>query len=135
MYKLKTILDIPEESVVPVDCGNCPVNMACITNTGRTGLAFNCCNVTTVFSGDEVCVIDCGKHSWTNVRETAMCNLCSGQLVDLLLANTDAGSNLYVPTVHARVPLKQRFALWREKLPEARAKREFAEERKRKLKA
>jgi hypothetical protein len=110
----------------PVDCGNCPVNMACALGQGGNGYTFDCCHATgfqTEVDGRTVMyLIDCQRHAFEQNRFAKMCKLCplcSGDIVEVAMRDISQ-SNVYLPTVHAKVPVADRVRLWRDKLPQVR---------------
>lgn len=95
----------------PVDCGTCPVSMACAVGAGGTGWTFDCCRSTSVRVGNQVYVLDCQRHSFeqcTMARECKACPLCSGDVV-----SEEDAIYRYVPTVHARFTPQERLHAWR----------------------
>lgn len=107
----------------PVDCGNCPVNIACAVGGGGTGWTFDCCHSTSVEQNNDgrrrLLVIDCGKHAFEQIdmaKECKLCPLCSGDIVDVELRD-EIDTHRYVPTVYAKVPLAVRVKKWQETLP------------------
>lgn len=119
---------------VPVDCGTCPVSMACAVGQGGNGFVFDCCHAVGYNAWEDgegvLYVIDCQNHGFEQVslaKECFLCPLCSGGIMEVVLRDVSQ-SNRYVPTVHAKVPLAERVALFRKTAEEA--KERIAEERK-----
>lgn len=118
----------------PVDCGSCPVNMACAVGQGGNGYVFDCCRAAgfeTTENGKRVIyVIDCQNHAFEQTplaKECTLCPLCSGGIMEVALRDVHQ-SNRYLPTVHAKVPVAERVKLFRKSVEEA--KERIAEERK-----
>jgi len=107
----------------PVDCGTCPVSIACATGTGGNGYRFPCCGVTGVpVDGNVLLVIDCERNRFElHAVSTTLqaCPLCTGGIMEVMLLGM-GGHNRYVPTVYAKVPLPERLRLWKKKLAQAR---------------
>jgi hypothetical protein len=120
IVKLKTL-------PAPVDCGTCPVNLACAVGKGGNGFVFDCCHATAfeMMEGEKrrLLVIDCQKHAFEQTelaKDCKSCPLCSGDIMEVVLRDVSQ-NNRYVPTVHAKVPLADRVKLFRTKLEEAKA--------------
>jgi hypothetical protein len=106
-----------------VDCGTCPVSLKCVLGQDGTGWTFNCCratavNVTTGDGRSVKVVVDCAKHAFEQKPEAASfirCVLCSGEIMDteVRAARNHGSSYLYLPTVHAKVPVGDRVTLWK----------------------
>lgn len=118
----------------PVDCGTCPVNMACAVGEGGNGYVFDCCRAAgfeTTENGKRILyVIDCQNHQFEQTflaKECKLCPLCSGGIMEVVLRDVSQ-SNRYLPTVHAKVPVTERVALFRTAAEQA--KERIAEERK-----
>ena len=121
-----------------VDCGTCPVSLACAASQGGTGWRFPCCGAaaveTLVDRQHLVLVLDCANNAFENTRSDAeysksKCPLCTGDLIEWAVrGNTE--TYRYVRTVHAHVPLKTRLDLWRERLPVAQARVQAEDARK-----
>lgn len=110
-----------EESPEPVTCGTCPISLSCAANVGGTGWTFDCCGSTgVVMADDEVAIVDCARHGFPKnsfVRRFTKCTLCSGDVVNLAVRAEAVGRETrYLPTVHARVSLSDRRALWLSKM-------------------
>lgn len=112
----------------PVDCGTCPVSMVCAVGEGGNGYVFDCCRSVgfeTTENGKRVLyVIDCQNHQFAQTslaKECKLCPLCSGGIMEVVLR--DIGhSNRYLPTVHAKVPVAERVALFRKAAVAAKAR-------------
>ena len=108
-----------------VDCGTCPVSMACAISRGGNGWKFGCCGATSVeVPGSNILLImDCGNNHFEQNNETMTmrCPLCTGDIVEWA-ERGNAERYRYVRTVHSRVPIKTRLDLWRERLPIAQEK-------------
>lgn len=121
------VLDLPRRAkdLKIVDCGTCPVTMACAINRGGNGHTFDCCGATGVVVENEdaatLLMIDCGAHKFErdDDYDSTQCPLCSSDALkaELLGLGTPAR---WVPTVHARVAAETRLTAWRTALPEAR---------------
>jgi len=108
-----------------VDCGTCPVTMACAVEKGGNGYTYSCCGSTGFLmerpDGVELLMIDCGKHNFEQndqVVDMPECPLCSGNAlaIELLGLGTPAR---WLPTVHAQIPASVRLETFRKALPEA----------------
>ena len=133
-YKFLEIVNMKVEDIERVDCGNCPVNIGCAAGIPADGFIFNCCKTVSLGYGNKGTVIDCHKHKFrgSGINGTA-CPLCSGAIIDAALVSNDTDTILYLPTVHAAVPIGARLHTWRQKLPKAVEDLAKATERKRKL--
>ncbi len=107
----------------PVDCGNCPVSMACALGQGGTGWTFNCCRSTSVEMQEHgkrrLLVIDCQRHTFEqneDAKDCKLCPLCSGDIMDVELRD-EIDTHRYVPTVYAKIPVEKRVKKWQEVLP------------------
>jgi hypothetical protein len=105
-----------------VDCGTCPVSMACAISQGGTGWRFQCCGSTSVsIPGNTLYIMDCGNNQFEVNKDEfhrKVCPLCTGDIIESAVrGNTECYR--YVPTVHAKVPLKTRLDVWRDRLPKA----------------
>lgn len=110
----------------PVDCGTCPVSVACAVNQGGNGYVFDCCRSagfeTTENDERVLYIIDCQRHQFEQgerAKQCTLCPLCSGGIIEVVVRDSSQ-SNRYVPTVHAKVPLAERVRLWRTQLPEVK---------------
>lgn len=117
-----------------VNCGTCPVNMACILGQGGTGWKFNCCGSTGYVLDDATVAIDCANNAFEqneDAKSWKLCPMCSGGIMEVVeRARKDGGhKNLYLLTVYAKVPLEDRLKLWKEK--QAYAKSILADEAQR----
>lgn len=120
---MKTFLEAFENPPEPVNCGACPVNVDCALGNRGNGWTYSCCGVSAIDTDRAVIVVDCQHHTFFQCNDAKLCikcPLCTGDIV--LISRLDAaeyggsGSNVfYVPTVHAKVPLKERLRLWNEK--------------------
>lgn len=104
-----------------VDCGTCPVSLQCIAGNGGNGWRFQCCGSTAVEVDGHLLIMDCQENRFEqkqHISELKICPLCSGDLVKAhLLGMSD--HHRYMPTVHTKVPLKERLALWKKTWPAA----------------
>lgn len=127
---MRKFLDVIKEPVeatekTRVDCGTCPVNMACVLKEGGNGWTFDCCHSTGFKMDDLLLIIDCGKHEFEQTQEAkrwAKCPLCSGGIMEVVeRTQREQGfdPNRYVLTVHAKVPFEERRTLWVEKHKQA----------------
>lgn len=114
-------LALGDEEADPVDCGRCPVNLACAIGASGSGWTYSCCNATAAYIEGAPHIVDCGRHSFPSshaaVKECKLCPLCSGHIMLTALTRADMR---YVPTVHAKVPLRTRLAVFRDGLLNAR---------------
>jgi hypothetical protein len=119
-----------------VGCGTCPVSLACIVGQGGNGWKFDCCGATGYILDGLTVAIDCGKNNFeqnADAKTWKLCPLCSGGIMTVVeRAKRDAPTdmNRYLLTEHAKVPLVQRLALWKQKREDAVVK--IAEEQARK---
>lgn len=125
---------VPRDAIV--DCGNCPVNIACMSESGGTGHKFDCCGSTAVFVRDDDgnglhLVVDCARNKLDQSEEfrkkqPPFCGLCNGDDVEYAMRgpwhDAHAIPIRWLPTVHARVPAGMRLARWRVRWRAARAK-------------
>ncbi len=121
-----TLLDVLRKPPKVVDCGTCPVNIACALERGGTGWTFDCCRSTSVDTSEGILIIDCQLHRFeqsATARDCKVCPLCSGDLMTVALRDP-RNANHYVPTVHAKIPLAERLRLWRKVLPEHQRRQE-----------
>lgn len=114
-----------------VNCGSCPVNMSCVLGEGGNGWKFDCCGATGYVLDEATIVIDCANNSFEQNAEAKtwkLCPLCSGGIMEVVERARKDGhhKNLYLLTVHAKVPLAERLALWKER--QAKAKTLIADE-------
>lgn len=123
-YKLLPVIDDPRD-VRPVDCGTCPVTLACALDRGGNGFTFQCCGATGFLTSDEegevLLMLDCGRHKFevNNIVDSMpLCPLCSSVIVETTLEGLGTRSR-WVPTVHAKVPWQDRIKAWRVELPRA----------------
>jgi len=129
--KILALLDLPEKKISAVDCGSCPVTMACAISQGGNGWRFNCCGSTAVeVGGGKLLILDCGNNQFEQNREApAMrCPLCTSDLIEWALRG-NAENYRYVRTVHSQVPLKTRLDAWLARLPIAKERIRKDEER------
>lgn len=129
-YRFLDALRLEAARVQPVDCGTCPVTLACAIGQGGTGYVFKCCGSTGVETqgsdGESLLlIIDCARHAFRNPHELAKsigkdttCPLCGGGIMDDVLLKLTAPC-AWVPTVHARVPIETRLDVWRRAYPQA----------------
>lgn len=106
----------------PVDCGTCPVSIACAAGEGGNGFTFNCCRSTAVEYSGVLLIIDCQNHAFEQseiAKECTCCPLCSGGIMEVV-ARDLGNTNRYVPTVHAKYSVTDRVQLWRTSLVTAR---------------
>ena len=108
--------------VQPVDCGTCPVTLACAIDQGGNGMTFACCGSTGFETFDAagkplLLVIDCTRHRFLGHDDPlhpegrTMCPLCSGEIIDaVMLKLTDPC--MWVPTIYAKVPVETRLDVW-----------------------
>jgi hypothetical protein len=102
-----------------VDCGTCPVSIQCLASDGGNGWRYDCCGAVGIEVSEVLLIMDCEKNTFVQ-RERAsdmkQCPLCSGDLVKgHVLGMSD--HHRYLPTVHAKVPIKTRLALFHKTLP------------------
>lgn len=111
------------ERIQRVDCGTCPVTLACAINKGGNGFVFDCCGSTAVETMDDLgepllLLIDCQRHRLERrtpddaYGQLATCPLCDGGIVDDVLLQLTTSCE-WVPTVHSKVPIKTRLDVWR----------------------
>jgi hypothetical protein len=123
--------------ILRVDCGTCPVTVACALEKGGNGFTYACCGSTAVEDHDDdgsplMLMIDCDRHRFeTNdiVRDMPACPLCSGFITDHVLLGLTMPS-VWVPTIYARVPIETRLDVWRRSLPSAMERVRAIAERK-----
>ncbi len=123
---MRSLLDVLRKPPRVVDCGTCPVSIACALERGGTGWTYNCCRSTAVEVDGTILIIDCQRHRFEQTATATACKvcpLCSGDLMTIALRDPE-DANQYVPTVHAKIPLAERLRLWRKVLPEHRRRRE-----------
>jgi len=118
-------LDILERPPKVVDCGACPVTMACAIERGGTGWTFDCCHSTSVEVEGVIHIIDCQRHKFEQnetAKDCKVCPLCTGDVMVVALRDAKGATtpNRYVPTKHAKVSLSERLRLWKKVLPEHR---------------
>jgi hypothetical protein len=125
------------QTIEPVDCGTCPVTVACAIEEGGAGWLYACCGSIGVYSDIEgvqtMLMVDCGVHKFARNEASdklPKCPLCSGKAIEIALRHVGTPA-VWVPTVHARVPAETRVKVMRDALPEAQARAAAAEERKR----
>jgi hypothetical protein len=107
-----------------VNCGTCPVSMACVVSEGGNGWRFRCCGSTGVEVQGLLFVMDCNNNQFEvnkDVMRANVCPLCTGDIIESAVRG-NAERYRYVRTVHAVVPLKTRLDVWRARLPKAQAK-------------
>ena len=107
-----------------VNCGTCPVSMACAVSQGGNGWRFQCCGSTAVPVQGLLLIMDCNNNQFevnNNSMLTNHCPLCAGDIVESAVRG-NAENYRYVRTVHAVVPLKTRLDVWRARLPKAQEK-------------
>jgi hypothetical protein len=126
--KILEVLTSDEKTLknTAVDCGTCPVTMACAISQGGNGWKFGCCSSTAVEAGVEgslLYIMDCSNNHFEQNNKTAAmrCPLCTGDIVEWA-ERGNAGKYRYVRTVHSTVPIKTRLDLWRKRLPIAQEK-------------
>lgn len=125
--KILEVLRTPEKHLVEstVSCGTCPVSMACAVSQGNDGWKFSCCGSTSVEATGTglLYIMDCANNHFQqrNTVTTMSCPLCAGSIVEWA-ERGNAERYRYVRTVHSKVPLKTRLALWRKCLPIAQEK-------------
>lgn len=139
-YRLLDAMYLGAARVQPVDCGTCPVTLACAIDQGGNGMTFECCGSTGFETLDEavqplLLIIDCTRHRFPGhdgplrPEERPTCPLCSGEIVDaVLLKLTDPC--MWVPTIYAKVPVETRLDVWRRAFPAALERSRALEERK-----
>lgn len=118
-----------------VDCGTCPVSLQCITSNGGNGWRYECCGAVGVDIVDDhggalTLVMDCSKNAFqprVRASDQPVCPLCSGDFVKGHVMEMTL-HHRYVPTVHAKVPVRTRLALWRKTLPQALERKRHIEE-------
>lgn len=126
---MKPFLDVMEDPAPEiVDCGSCPVSMACAVGQGGNGFTFDCCRATAVEMPEATLIIDCQQHQFEQsalATECKLCPLCTGDIMVVALRDAAASTkNRYVPTVHAKVAIGDRVRLWKMVLPEHRQREE-----------
>ena len=107
-----------------VNCGTCPVSMACAVNQGGNGWRFECCGATAVPVQGLLFIMDCANNQFEknkNAFRLNICPLCTADIVESAVRG-NAENYRYVRTVHAAVPLKTRLDVWRARLPKAQEK-------------
>ncbi len=139
-WTLMKLLEATPEAVEAsrVDCGTCPVSMQCIAGDGGNGWKFDCCGAAAVEvitdEGRVLLVMDCAENRFErNVRaeEFKECGLCNCDVVMThFLGMSD--HHRYVPTVHAKVPVRERLHLMHEAIPDAVRLRDLIAKRRRK---
>jgi hypothetical protein len=120
--KILDVLTTSEKKIKEgtVDCGTCPVSMACAISAGGNGWKFGCCGSTAVEVGVDgalLYIMDCSNnHFEQNNKTPAMrCPLCTGDIIEWA-ERGNAEKYRYVRTVHSTVPVKTRLDLWRKRL-------------------
>ncbi len=106
------ISDTPDADIVPVDCPTCPVNLSCLTGRSGTGWRFDCCGTAVLDLGNDMVMVDCKINEFRDERHQrfGLCLLCSGAIMEVEeLGGLAVGTNYYLPTVHARIPLADRL--------------------------
>jgi hypothetical protein len=121
MYKLHDVSTglIPSDKIVPVDCGTCPVSMACAVEE-QTWSAVRCCNLVAIHghvTGNAI-LVDCARNKFStgnlvNVVDTVKCSLCSGLAVDIDKNNRDTSDTYlyeitWIPTIYANHDVAKR---------------------------
>jgi hypothetical protein len=126
-FKILALLESSEKKIreSAVDCGTCPVTMACAISKGGNGWKFGCCGATAVeaLGSDVLFIMDCANNHFEQNNETMTmrCPLCTGDIVEWA-ERGNAGKYRYVRTVHSTVPVRTRLDVWRERLPKAKEK-------------
>ena len=121
---LDDLLAISEKDLAKgcVDCGTCPISMACAVGEGGSGWRFPCCGTTSVTvdgATDQFVVVDCANNGFASTysNERSMrCPLCSGDVVDGILRGS-VGQYRYLRTIHSKVSPKQRLKVLRDRVP------------------
>lgn len=132
MLPFLRISDTPDADVVPVDCPTCPINMSCLTGRSGTGWRFDCCGTAVMRLGGDTVMVDCQINEFRDERRSGgfdPCPLCSGaimEVVELAEPGVAVGTNYYLPTVHARIPLAKRLTRLRARHREAKDGRALA---------
>jgi hypothetical protein len=116
MYKISDVSSgrVHEDDIVPVDCGTCPVNMACAVGEEATS-ATTCCRLVAVreHSRKSGILIDCDRNRFrtrriTILSDTVVCSLCSGRIVNVAAYDEKI---LWIPTVYAAHPVSERVKI------------------------
>lgn len=117
---LKAKLEDIEASAV--DCGNCPVNIACAAERGGTGIRYDCCGATGVDIGNDpsvnLLIVDCMRNRFEDVHRplSNTCPLCTGKVIDAAV-RTFHDHTRYLRTIHGAVPMQTRLDVWKRTLP------------------
>lgn len=132
---LSTPIETLEASVV--DCGSCPVNLSCAVRRGGNGYKYACCGSTAVvveglITVSGICVspsllvMDCARNRFETSPRVLdlkeLCVLCKAEHFALVHLLNLTPNHRIVPTVHAKVPLRERVAAWRAAEPAAQAR-------------
>jgi hypothetical protein len=124
--KMDDLLTITENDLTKdaVDCGTCPVSMACAVGEGGNGWRFPCCGATSVAldeDANENLIVDCGNNGFDKryAAATLKCPLCSGDMTDAILRG-NSGKYRYLRTVHSQVPPKQRLQVLQDRVPDTK---------------
>lgn len=139
-YRPLDAMHLGAARVQPVDCGSCPVTLACAINQGGNGMVFACCGSTGFDTLDEagrplLLAIDCTRHRFfghddpLRPVERPTCPLCSGKIIDaVLLKLTDPC--MWVPTIYAKMSIETRLDAWSRAYPAALERLHALEKRK-----
>lgn len=133
-YRPLDAMHLGASKIQRVDCGTCPVTLACAIDRGGTGFTFKCCHSTGFETTNDLgepllLLIDCTRHRFEVYGELPTCPLCDGGIIDdVLLALTEPCE--WVPTVHAAVPVETRLDVWRKAYPAAMQRATAIGERK-----
>lgn len=128
------------ERIQRVDCGTCPVTLACAINKGGNGFVFDCCGSTAVETTSDLgepllLLIDCQRHRFERRTpddvhgQLATCPLCDGGIVDDVLLQLTPPCE-WVPTVHSKIPVETRINVWWRAYPAALERRQVLAKRK-----
>jgi len=121
-WPLKAVLEIDVEQAERsrVDCGTCPVSIQCAAGEGGNGWKFDCCGATAVHVDGLLLVMDCANNQFNKTEKTRglKCPLCGSDVMESY-ARGIADDHRWVPTVHAKVPIKTRLDAWRERYSKA----------------
>lgn len=115
-----------EAEAARVTCATCPVNLSCMSGQGGTGYVVACCDATSMVLQEKpkrLLIIDCAQHRFERTVDTKnikKCGLCSAGVLQIDARNLQA--QYYLPTVHAKVPVKDRLAFFREEMPAVQEK-------------
>lgn len=124
-YALQDLFDVDADDAEKnlADCASCPVNIECVLGeSGPPRWKFNCCGATAVSAPDRqtddeheyLFIVDCNKNSFKPNKAAhyaEKCPLCNGHDAAFIIINGMADNQRYVPTIHAKIPVKKRLTV------------------------